>query len=225
MLNAGRCAAVLAAAVLAAAACSPGAAWHPAAAAGRLQPPPGAGVRVVTVLGSGCPRGSAAIRQVPGNTGFRAVYRVFRAQAGPGAGINFRKNCQFSVLIRVPPGYTYAAVSADYRGYARLAAGARGLQRTSYYFQGMPKTVAVNHPLPGPATGPWRRAETITLAALGTAPCGQSRALAINTELRVSAGANPAATSFLTMDSAHRGATVYRFTWKRCPSASTSRKD
>ena len=104
----------------------------------------------MTVNGSGCPRGTARTDALPGQDGFRATYTRFRAATGQGNVVNFRRNCQFSVRTQPPAGYAYSAVSARYRGYARLAKGVRGIQQTSYYLQGHSQTVTQGHPLSGP---------------------------------------------------------------------------
>ena len=76
-----------------------------------------------------------------------ATYTDFRAEVKPGNILNFRKNCQFGVRIQAPPGYTYAAVSAQYGGCAKLASGTRSPQQTSYYFQGQ-QPYRIRHALP-----------------------------------------------------------------------------
>lgn len=144
------------------------------------------------------------------------AYRDFRAETDPGNTPDFRENCQFGV--RVAPGYAYPAVSARYGGYADLASGIDGLVRTSYYFQGQPRTITASHPLPGPVSGFWHRAENIRLSALGDTPCGQSRILNIDAQLSVPPSPlahGPA--SYLTMDSVNHGYTIYRFIWTHCP--------
>src|SRR3954453_14078820 len=76
-------------------------------------------VDVVTVNGSGCPQGTATVTEKSDNTGFIVKYRDYVAEAGAGAGAtDFRKNCQLSLLVHVPQGFTYAIAEADYAGNA-----------------------------------------------------------------------------------------------------------
>ena len=206
---------------------SPAASRHSAAAirnsaaavSGQLKPSSkGVGIQVVTVIGSGCSLGSVRIRELPDLAGFIAAYGDFRATVNGGNILDFRKNCQFGVRIQAPPGYAYAAVSAQYRGYAKLARGTRGVQQTSYYFQGQPQTISMSHPMSGPFSGFWRHAEYVRLSALGGEACGQSRILNINAEVRVYPGArDTGATSYLDMGSANRGYAIYRFNRTHCP--------
>ncbi len=70
---------------------------------------------------------------------------------GPGAKpTDFRKNCQLSLIVHVPHGFTYAVASADYRGYAHLEKGANAMQKASYYFQGSSDTAARTHAFRAP---------------------------------------------------------------------------
>ncbi|MEU8928043.1 DUF4360 domain-containing protein [Kitasatospora sp. NPDC048545] len=187
---------------------------------GKPVPPPAPIViESVAVNGSGCPAGTAAVSVAPDNTAFTVTYSNYTAKVGPGtAPTDYRKNCQLGLLVHVPGGYTYAVVSATYRGFASLAPGASGTQRASYHFQGSARTTDSTHHFEGGFTGNWQETDTVDVAARVFAPCGQTRNLDIDTELRVEAGtSSPGATSFLEMDSTDGSIkTVYRLAWKRC---------
>ena len=178
-------------------------------------------IELVTVNGTGCPPGSAAVATSPDNTAFTVTYSLYTALVGIGSTpTGWRKNCQLNVLVHVPQGFTYAVSSVDYRGFASLAPGAVASQRANYYFQGQPQTSQIIHPIASPADDFWERTDNVDLAALVWAPCGVQRNLNINTELRVQAGtSNPATTtSFLTMDSTDGEIeTTYHFSWATCP--------
>ena len=95
-------------------------------------------IDVVTVNGSGCRIGTAAVAVSPDNKAFTVTYSEYLAQVGPDARpTDFRKNCQLNLRVNVPSGFTYGIAQADYRGFAHLERGAKGTQRASYYFQGM----------------------------------------------------------------------------------------
>jgi hypothetical protein len=198
----------------------------PASATGFLDdpvPPPDDRIviDIVTVNGSGCPPGSAAVAVAPDNTAFTVTYSEYLAQVGVGARpTDFRKNCQLNVAVHVPSGFTYAIARADYRGFASLAAGANAMQRATYYFQGMPQVDFRTHSFSGALEDNWQTSDSTDIAALIYHPCGQLRNLNINTELRVNAGtSNPATTtSFLAMDSTDGDiSTIYHFHWQHCP--------
>ncbi len=181
-------------------------------------------VDVVSVNGSGCPAGSAAVSVSPDNTAFTVTYSNYLAQVGPNTKpTDFRKNCQLGIVVHVPQGFTYAIASADYRGFAHLEPGASGQERANYYFQGMSQTKTVAHKLAGAYNDDWQNTDTTDIGALSFEPCGEERNFNINTELRVDAGSSDRSkTSFMTMDSTDNSlTTTYHFAWKDCnnPSA------
>src|SRR3712207_1310352 len=60
-------------------------------------------IDVVTVNGSGCPVGTAAVAVAPDNTAFTVTYSDYLAQVGVGAKpTDFRKNCQLALQVHVP---------------------------------------------------------------------------------------------------------------------------
>nr|WP_236243113.1 DUF4360 domain-containing protein [Streptomyces sp. CC228A] len=177
-------------------------------------------IEVATVNGSGCPAGTAAVAVAPDNTAFTVTYSDYLAQVGPGAKpTDFRKNCQLSLIVHVPHGFTYAVASADYRGYAHLEKGANAMQKASYYFQGSSDTAARTHAFRGPFDNNWQVTDETEWGQLVWAPCGVKRNFNINTELRVGAGtSDPKKThSFIAMDSTDGDIkTVYNLAWKEC---------
>lgn len=185
-------------------------------------PPPPSGrivIDTVAVNGSGCPTGTAAVTVSPDNTAFTVTYSNYLARVGPGsAPTDRKKDCQLNLRVHVPGGYTYAIVSAGYRGFASLAPGASGTQRASYHFQGNARTTNSTHHFKGGFNGNWQTTDTVDVAARVFAPCGEERNLNINTELRVERGtSSPSATNFIEMDSTDgRIKTVYHMAWKRC---------
>ncbi|MEV8591611.1 DUF4360 domain-containing protein [Streptomyces sp. NPDC052012] len=185
-------------------------------------PPDKIVIKVATVNGSGCPQGTTAVAVSEDNTAFTVTYSEYLAQAGgDSAPTAFRKNCQLSLIVHVPQGFTYAVASADYRGFASLQPGAKGTQRASYYFQGSPNTEYRSHPFAGPYENNWQATDTTDWAQLVWAPCGVQRNFNINTELRVSAGSDPDEVSFMTMDSTDGDiSTIYHLAWKECPEKS-----
>ncbi|MEV7027276.1 DUF4360 domain-containing protein [Kitasatospora sp. NPDC093558] len=184
-------------------------------------PPDRIVIDVATINGSGCPAGTAAVAVSPDNTAFTVTYSQYLAQIGVGSKpTDFRKNCQLNLRVHVPQGFTYAIASTDYRGYAHLENGAVGVQRAGYYFQGQAQTAYGTHRFTGPRDDNWQATDTVEVAALVWAPCGEERNFNINTELRVAAGTSDPSTttSFMTMDSTDGSInTVYHLAWKLCP--------
>jgi len=170
---------------------------------------------VLSVNGSGCPEGTATVTPLADNTGFSVTYRDYVASAnGSAAATDFRKNCQLGLLIQVPSGFSFAIARADYSGTARLAAGATGVERADYYFQGSSTDTWTEHQFNGPLYGNWQA--TDTAAALIYSPCGAARVLNVNTELRVDEGTTSATSSLRMTSSSGDITTVYHFSWKQC---------
>lgn len=177
-------------------------------------------VDVVTANGSGCPAGTTEVTVADDNSEFTIAHRSYVARVGVGADpTDFRKNCQLSLDVRVPSGFTFGIVRADYTGRISLAAGAQAWQGANYYFQGDSDTDRRVHAFNGPLRDDWATTDTTNPGQVVYAPCDAHRLLNINTALRVSAGtSNPQVTSsWISMDSPDRNPNSrYRFIWKRC---------
>jgi hypothetical protein len=193
----------------------------PGGAPGNALPPNHITIDVVTINGSGCKAGTAAIAVSPDNKAFTVTYSDFMAQVGPQAKpTDFRKNCQLNLRVNVPSGFTYGIASTDYRGFAHLERGATALERANYYFQGMSQTEYRQHNYKGPLSEDWQATDKTAVAAIVYHPCGEKRNFNINTELRVAAGTSDPTkvTSFISMDSTDGSiGTTYHFAWKICP--------
>lgn len=178
-------------------------------------------ISILTVNGSGCPLGTTAVAASPDNAAFTVTYSDYLVQVGPDAAPTpNRQNCQLVLNVRVPHGMSYSIVKADYRGYAKLLAGASGWEQANYYFQGQAPTLRVRHRFGGPFDGNWAATDSTRLDKRVWSPCGAPRYLNVNTSLRVIAGASDPAvgTSFMSMDSTDGGAsTTYHLEWKKCP--------
>lgn len=180
-------------------------------------PPGKITVDVVTVNGSGCPAGTAAVAVADDNTSFTVTYSDYTAQAGAGSTpTQFRKNCQLNLRVHYPQGFTYGIAKADYRGFASLPRGAKGMQRASYYFSGSSSTGTSTHNLAGPLSDNWQFTDATPVAEIVFAPCGMVRHLNVNTEVRAFTNSSNQA-SFVSMDSTDGSVnTRYQFAWKRC---------
>ena len=197
----------------------------PAQAAGSLDlavPPPSSKIviDVVTVNGSGCPAGSAAIAMSTDNTAFTVTYSKYLALVGVGAtSTDLRKNCQLNLIVHVPTGFTFAITSVDYRGYANIVKGATATERANYYFQGQTATAYTSHTFTGAYDNDWLTSDSVAIASQVWSPCGAQRNLNINTELRVAAGTSntKTTTSMIAMDSTDGEInTIYHFGWNQC---------
>ncbi|MEU9146048.1 DUF4360 domain-containing protein [Streptomyces sp. NPDC048349] len=210
--------AVLAATALAAAVPVPS-----AGATTHLAPVPDGPVTIelLSVDGSGCRPGSAAVAVAPDRTAFTVTYSEYLAQVGKDAGpADFRRDCRLSLRVHGPQGFTYAVSRADYRGFADLRKGARGTQTAGYSFDGTGKAPSRSHTFHGPVVDAWQTTDAPPVGAVVHVPCGEQRNFTIDTELLVDGGTSDTAatTSFLSMDSTDGStSTRYHFSWRKCP--------
>jgi hypothetical protein len=187
----------------------------PADAAVAAVPDGNVTLEVVAANGSGCAPGTAAVLPKADKTGFRIRYYDFVAEAGGAADpTDRRKNCQIGVLVTVPAGWTFAVAEAEYRGRARLSAGATALQRTNYYWQGSSANSSTEETFTGPLNGYWNTSDVAPV--LIYTPCAEQRVLNINTELRVDGGPSGARSSMSMRSSEGDVDTLFNFSWVRC---------
>ncbi|WUI00304.1 DUF4360 domain-containing protein [Spirillospora sp. NBC_00431] len=188
-----------------------------AASAGlSIPPPPGVSISVATSPRSDCEGASLALASPV--TGFTVGYSKYRAQAGGGSdpGDSLRK-CQMLLDVHVPQGYTFAVDRVDYRGFAVVAAGATGRLRGRAFFQGTIQRPPVTHEVRGPSSDDWSFKDETPPDRLVFKPCGEHRALLLETELEVDPGtSDPSVTSLMAQDSG-TGRTYYSLFWKTCP--------
>jgi hypothetical protein len=177
--------------------------------AASLVPPPGpVTVEVVSVGGSGCPKGSTTVAMSQDNEAFTVTYSDFLVQ---GNGSEAKKSCTIALKLHNAPGYTYGRVAADITGFCHLSAGARDFMRNSYHCPGFP-TGNRMHTYQSPMSDNWQVTDRPDGVAHG--PCKDRKPLTIDAELKVTGKGN---TSFMTMDSTDSAvSTTFRLSWKKC---------
>jgi len=176
-------------------------------------------IDVVTANGSGCKPETTKVVPAPDNTAFTVTYNDYIVETGPSTPSLVRKNCQITLDVHVPQGFTYAVAKADYRGFASVIKGATATQKATYYFQGATEQVYSNHTWKGEFEDNWITTDEVDVAAYIYAPCGVKRYFNINTELRMQKGTSkPGTSSLIAMDSTDGSInTLYHFHWKKCP--------
>lgn len=173
-------------------------------------------IRSIAYAGSGCPAGTVSESLAPDAKAFTLLFDSYVAEAGPGITLSSgRKNCQIAVDLRFPQGYSVTLADVDYRGYAKLDPGATGIQKTSYYFQGQTRRADLKSTYRGPMDDDYTISDKLALESLVWSPCGLSRALNLNTQVRVSA--RGIARGLMTVDSIDGQLThIYGVRWRRC---------
>lgn len=174
-------------------------------------------VRHINYAGTGCPAGSVAQNLAPDGKAFTLLFDQYVAEAGPGVALTAgRKNCAINVDLDFPQGWSYSILDVDYRGFVQLDAGATAEQKSAYYFQGDFRTASLATVMRGPLTKDYQIRDSLGLEALVWSPCGASRSLNINTQVRTAA-LSRSARGLITIDSIDGELThVYGIRWRRC---------
>lgn len=176
-------------------------------------------IRNILANGSGCPIGSVGSDISPDAKAFTLTFSEYAAEIGPGIPLSeSRKNCQLSVAMNIPGGWSYTLLKVDYRGFAALDAGVVGQQRSTYYFQGASgrtNSGALFTNIYGPTSRDFTISDDVEISDFVWSPCGVTRSLNINTEVRVS-GRN-GMRGYITQDSIDGELShTYRIAWRRC---------
>ena len=175
-------------------------------------------IRGFTYNGSGCPIGTVAENMAPDYTAFTLLFNSYIAEVGPN--IPFaqkRKNCQINVDLDFPPGWSYSIFKADYRGYISAQPGVVGTHQAMYYFQGSGLTSRLRTNIYGPTDRNYQVSDRFDLRTAVWSPCGASRALNLNSEVRLDNSLNPRGSGLMTLDSLDGSvAMIYGLQWKRC---------
>lgn len=173
-------------------------------------------IRSIAYAGSGCPAGTVASNMAGDAKAFTLLFDSYVAEAGPDISLaQSRKNCQVVVDLKFPTGYSFSLIKVDYRGYASLDAGTTGVQKTNYYFQGQSVGPSLTSTFHGPYNDDYQARDTLAIDAAVWSPCGASRALNLNTQVRVTASGRKRA--LMTLDSLDGQIEhVYGILWRKC---------
>jgi hypothetical protein len=176
-------------------------------------------IRNITANGSGCPIGSVGSDISPDAKAFTLTFSEYAAEIGPGIPLSeSRKNCQLGVAMNIPSGWSYTLLKVDYRGFAALDAGVVGQQRSTYYFQGASgrtNSGALFTNIYGPTSRDFTISDDVEIQDFVWSPCGVTRSLNINTEVRVSGRSGTR--GYITQDSIDGELShTYRIAWRRC---------
>jgi hypothetical protein len=172
----------------------------------------------LTVNGSGCKLGSSASLISDDRRAFTLLFDSFYAEAGPGLSFrDARKNCQITVDLDYPDGWTFALATFDYRGFSFLEEGVTAQQTAYYYFQGESNQFTRKETLPGGYNDLYHFRDYVPLDALRWAPCGKKRALNVNSSIFVNNLRNRGNSGLITMDSVDGEFGAYHgLVWRRC---------
>ncbi|KAF9265724.1 hypothetical protein L218DRAFT_114594 [Marasmius fiardii PR-910] len=181
--------------------------------------PPNFNITSLGLNGSGCPPGSAFYILNNEHTAVTITFSEFEASAGPGIPLaTGRKNCQVSLNVHVPQGFSFAIVDVDYRGFYQLDPKVKGLHDSVYYFQGQIVQSEATSTLTGPIDGAnYVFRDEFNLTPTIYSPCGEDTVLNINSQVRVDNTADKTASGYIVNDSIDASITqTFNFQWLTC---------
>ncbi|KAF9485156.1 hypothetical protein BDN70DRAFT_927698 [Pholiota conissans] len=182
-------------------------------------PPPGFNITSLGVNGSGCPPGSTYYLLNEAKTAVTVTFSQYYAEVGPGIPISAnRKNCQLTLGVQVPGGFSFGIATVDYRGYYQLDSKVTASQQSIYYFQGQVQQATAHSDLVGPVAGAdYTYRDSFDLVSTVTSPCGASAVLNIVSDLRASNSKNTKGSGYIATDSIDTALTqTFGFQWVKC---------
>ncbi|KAK6082409.1 secreted protein [Seiridium cupressi] len=180
-------------------------------------PPSGVTIEGISYAGSGCNAGSVAGAISNDLSTVTLLYDSFIAQAGSGIQpAEARKNCQLNLQLKLPQGWQFSVFKADYRGYAYLQKGDKGVIKSTYYFSGDSTQVSAQQTLKGDYDDNYLKTDEFGLESTVWSPCGEEGLLNVNSEVRVTP-LNTNNTALLTVDSTDLKFTqIHYLQWQEC---------
>ncbi|KAF3021613.1 hypothetical protein E8E14_013898 [Neopestalotiopsis sp. 37M] len=179
--------------------------------------PAGVTIKGISYAGSGCNAGSVAGAISSDAQTITVLYDSFIAQAGPGiTPAEARKNCQLNVQVELPQGWQFSVFKADYRGYAFLQDGDKGVIKATYYFSGDSTQISSELDLAGAYDDNYLKTDEFGIESTVWSPCGEEGLLNVNSEVRVTP-LTTTNTALLTVDSTDLSfETVHYLQWQTC---------
>ncbi|OAA42072.1 secreted protein [Metarhizium rileyi] len=185
-----------------------------AAAAPSAERPSKVKIRGVSLLGSGCPAGTADVQVDGTGTLFEATFSAYEVQTGPGTkAVDWRKNCKLTLNMDFESGYQFSILDTDMIGFAEIPKNANGQCTNTFSFTGNPQMVNYRINLPGHYSGNFNLQSRAGIESWS--PCGGSTAiLNMNTACAITPTTLPA---LIAVDHISGKLRVkFAVQWRRC---------
>ncbi|KAK0724417.1 hypothetical protein B0H67DRAFT_632102 [Lasiosphaeris hirsuta] len=143
-------------------------------------------VKGVSLLGSGCPAGTADVQIDATGTLLEVTFSEYIIQTGPGTrASDWRKNCKLTINLAYNEGFQFATLATEMRGFAQIPKGSRGTCTNVFDFTGESGQTQYSISLPGEREGPFSLKADPDLVSWS--PCGGTTAiLNQNTQCNIS---------------------------------------
>ncbi|KAK3896732.1 hypothetical protein C8A05DRAFT_39721 [Staphylotrichum tortipilum] len=168
----------------------------------------------VSLLGSGCPAGTADVQIDATKTLLEVTFSEYIIQTGPGTrASDWRRNCKLTINMAFDQGFQVSTFATDMSGFAQIPAGSRGLCTNTFDFTGVRGQAVYTLPLPGPREGPFKLSSSPDIVSWS--PCGGISAIMnMNTQCNISP---TQAQALIAVDRISGKITVLvRLNWRRC---------
>ncbi|PFH57118.1 hypothetical protein XA68_15493 [Ophiocordyceps unilateralis] len=94
-------------------------------------------IHSISLIGSGCPEGSAHVQVDSTGTIFEASFSRYQIQSGPDVyASELRKNCKLSLNMDYDPGYQFRLMGTDMSGFASIPHNVGGQCVNTFSFAG-----------------------------------------------------------------------------------------
>ncbi|RYP92648.1 hypothetical protein DL770_001230 [Monosporascus sp. CRB-9-2] len=171
-------------------------------------------IHSITLLGSGCPWGSAYVTVDATGTLFEATFSKYIVESGKGlTASDWRKNCKLTMNMEFDSGYQFSILETSMQGFAEIPKGAKGHCDNTFSFTGQHGKVNYGLDLKGHYSGAFDLKSYPGIESWS--PCGGSTAiLNMNTQCNLSPTHLPA---LIAVDSVSGKLTVkFAVQWKYC---------
>ncbi len=199
-------------------------------------------IKNVSAVGNGCLDGTARTVLSPDSKTMSVLFDEYISEIDTSLRILDHKNCQLTIEMNIPTGWSYSLASADYRGFAELDSNTMGVQEIVYLFAdlgvpvfegGLPNRSAVarkrsatfsSRIIRGPFSGDYSFTNLVTVGEMPWSSCDSrlNRDLKIQTTLMTRsltrAPTKVAGVALMALDSVD--ATVaqeFELAWRQCP--------
>jgi hypothetical protein len=135
--------------------------------------------------GSGCPAGTASASLTPDGSALTLLFDQYVAQAGGDTRLAMdRKNCNISIPVLVPEGFSVSILTVDYRGFVSIPFGGSARFSAEYFFAGSRGPIAARDFLSG-SEGDFTITNNLGIQAMVWSACGADVNLRVNTNMLV----------------------------------------